>query len=838
MRKFFLIFGSIVLVVMLAAVAVLMYLYSDSGNQRLRSYLEQRITRETGLPVRLEPFSFKRGHLYFIARIDANASLGFDGRIDPLRQRIAGRYRLIAHGASYRQYRLRQADIEGTLKGTLAHIEIDGKGTLLDEPAAFRVQIVDQTPKNAMIQVRRLPLNELLQLGGVPPLAQGELNADILIPSLDKENGEGKAIVRLDQAHFDPKVIEREYHYALPEDKTALTGEFRGEVSHGKATFHGQIVSDLVTLYLEHGQANIEDRTLACDLRLDTRELAPLTQNQLHGPMKLEGMFKYTTLGPQLRATTKSLGGNIQIDYTNRVDVQLKQVALKKVLHLAGQPAYAAGAIDGTLTLESPQAKQGTYALKVPKGTLNGTLLNKEFATALPKSVPFALQSRGTFDKGVLQAQADLTSSLLKAQLDKVRYHVDKGSLSAQYRLYVPDPLKLSGQKGNGKAVPVDVAGTIEKGKSLKVTGRAKGLGKKLTFVYGDNRLKIDADDLRLERLLASAGMPPYAAGPIDARIDLKALEPIAGTLKLSSGTLKTNASAMKKLLGSPLDTQLSLTFDGKASKGDLRGKAAFQSPLASIALPGIVYHSKNSALNTPYTLKVPELAKLESLIGTKLKGPLAATGKVYWASGVIDLDGATASLGGKVQYRYKGSTATVHAAGVPLPAIMHLLDQADRFDGTLDGDMRYDTSARSGKVHAEAKAFRFKSGTFTKAVKLVLRKDLTQIIYDRAILDAILKGDRINYTFKAHGKRSDFSIRDGRLDTKSKTNKASFGLRVDNVDVIGTVRGNLKDPKVKVLPGKMLRNRLKNKAADIVKKKLKGNVGSAASGLIKKLPF
>ncbi len=838
MRKLFLTIGSILLVVMVALAAGLTYLYSHSGNQRLRTYLEQRIAQETGIPVVLSPFRFNRGHLYFIARVEGNASLGFDGRIDPVRQRIDGRYRLIAHEAVYQQYRLRQADIEGTLRGTLAHMRIDGKGTLLDGPAAFRLNIVDQKPRDAIVQVRRLPLDELLELGGVPPLAQGELNADVLLPSIQDLESEGKAIIRLDQAHFDPKVIAREYHYSLPGSKTALKGEFRAEVSRGKATFHGQILSDLVTLYLEHGQANIEDRTLACDLRLDTRELAPLTQNQLHGPMKLSGMFKYTTLGPQLRATTKSLGGDIRIDYTRNVDVRLRKVALKKVLHLVGQPAYASGAIDGTLTMESPSAMQGDYVLNLPKGELNGALLNKTYATALPKRTLFAFRSRGTFDKGVLQAQASVISSLVKAQMEKVRYRIEPGTLTAAYRLHIPDPLKLSGQQGNGKAVPVDVTGTIESGKTLKVTGRAKGLGKKLAFVYGNDRLKIDADDLRLERLLASAGMPAYASGPIDAKIDLTALEPIAGTLKLSSGTLQTHASAMRSLLGEPLATQVQIGFSGKATGGDLRGKAHLKSPLASLELSDVTYRSKSDTFKTPYALKIPQLAKLEPFIGTRLLGPLNAKGNVHWKNEMLDLDGTTPSLGGKVTYRYKGSIATVHAEEVPLPSITHLLDQADRFDGVLKADMRYDTAAQNGKVNAVAKDFRFKPGTFTKAVKLVLKKDLSQIIYDRAVLDAKLKGDRINYTFKAHGKRSDFNIRDGRLNTRTEANKASFGLRVDSLDVIGTVRGTLDDPKVKVLPGKMMREKLTKKTADVVKKKLKGNVGSAASGLIKKLPF
>ncbi len=78
-------------------------------------------------------------------------------------------------------------------------------------------------------------------------------------------------------------------------------------------------------------------------------------------------------------------------------------------------------------------------------------------------------------------------------------------------------------------------------------------------------------------------------------------------------------------------------------------------------------------------------------------------------------------------------------------------------------------------------------------------------------------------------------------MNTKEKTNKASFGLRIDNVDVIGTIKGSTNDPKIAVFPGKMLRNRLKEKVIDKVAPKVKDavkkNVGGAAGAVLKKLP-
>jgi hypothetical protein len=838
MRKISIFILSAVVLLMLIVAGTLTFLYSSSGNGLVRSYLEKRLTRELGIPVMLSPFELRRGHVYFIARLEGNVSLGFDGQIDPIRRRISGRYRLKATQATLRGYRLRQADIAGTLNGLIDALQLDGKGTLLDGPVALKVRIRKQSIESAVIQLRKIPLAELLVLAGQPPMARGELNADILLPSIRSTYAQGKAIVQLQQAHFDPKVIAREYRYNLPANKTALKGEARIDLSGTKATFQGRILSDLVTARIEHGQANLDDRTLACNIDLETLELAPLSQNSLHGPFKLAGVFKYTALGPQLRATSRSLGGKVAIDYTKTVAIDLKEVSLARVLHLIGEEAYAHGDIEGKLTLDSPKATEGNFALSIPKGIIDTARFNHRFSTALPgKKVPFELRSSGTVRQGTLVAKAHLVSALIRADIAPLKMKIATGALQANYRIHVPDPLRLSGKRSD-KPVAVDVAGIVEKANVWRITGSAKGVGKKLTFDYTDNRLKLEAQQVQIGRALAGAGLPAYVSGAVDAHVDLQSLDPIEGVMRLHAPALKTNPEAMASLIGKRLDTQLNVQAKGRAQKGLLQADVSLSSPLADVHLLDVRYHSDRNRLESRFTLKTPELAKLEPLIGTRLRGPMTTQGRLRWADGAVDIQGTTASLGGRLGYAYKGKTVRLNASEVPLSRLLHLLDQPERFEGLVRAKVRYDTAARNGVVQATARDFRFKPGTFATAVKVVLHKDLAQIIYDKARLDATIRNGVAAYTFKAHGKRSDFAIRDGRYSLDERTNKASFGLRIDTVDVVGTVRGKIDDPKVRVLPGKMLRAKLKKKAANVIKSKVGGSAGNAAKGLIEKLPF
>ena len=834
MKKMSMVLLVFLLLILLAAAGAMAYLYSAGGNARVQAYLEKRIEQETRLKVRFVRFELSRGHLYFVATLGQEASLGFDGAFDLLHRRLNGRYLFRADHARYEKYMLRQARIAGHVNGTIENLKIDGNGTLLDAPAAFKLFVRDRQPQDIVVQLRRLPLDELLVLAGQPPIVHGELNSDILLPAIGREGSRGKVIARLEHARFDPAQIARHYHYTMPPDRTTLKGELHAQLDGPKVTFDGALLSDLITLKIQNGQANLHDRNVACDLTLDAAELAPATQNRLHGPMKLAGILRYDTIGMQIRAKSRSLGGLITVNYTKSVSAVLKDVSLSRLLHLLGQGDYARGKINGRLALTTPQARSGQYRLKVQDGRINSATLNQDFGTSLPPNVTFALNSQGRFDQGVLSAAAKLSSNLFSATLSKVRYTITGGKITSAYRLQIPNPLRLAGKSGKG--VPVSAVGTLRYDGGIHVTGRTSGLGKRLDFDYAGTRLKVDARAVVLERLLASAGMPAYLSGLADARIDLKSFDPLEGTFQIRAPALTTHPEAVKKLLGKPLKTTLALTVSARAHRGVLQGRAQAKSPLATLSLPKLSFDTRNKQLASPFKLFVPELSRLEPLIEEKLRGPLETEGKIRIGK-VTDIEGSTASLGGSVRYRYHGSRMEASMQGVVLPKLLHMINQPDLFLGTLDGTIQYESQSRTGKAHLQAEAFQIKPGRMTQAVQLILHKDLAQVIYDRTTVDARFRGDRIDYRFKAHGRRSDFVIKDGQLDTRAQTHKASFGLRIDNVDVIGTIKGPMKHPKISVLPGKMLRGKIKKKVIDKVVPGIKKEINKATGGIIKSIP-
>jgi len=835
MKKITIIFLGIVIFLLVLAVSFLMYLYSDAGNARVQAYLEKEIQKQTGLPVVFDRFELGRGHLYFIALLDQGASLGFDGSFDVFSRRVNGRYLLRAANFKYQKYLLRQANVSGNISGTIDDVSLDGKGTLLDGPVSFKLKITNKEPRDIVVQLRKLPADELLALTANPGILKGGLDADILMPSIGEKGSRGDVIIQIKNAHFDPVLVKKLYDYTLPADKTALQGEFRARIDGDKGTFEGKVLSDLVTAEIKNGQMNISEKSIASDFLLDSSELSPLSQNRLKGPLKLSGTIKYDTLGLRVKAKTNSLGGIVDVDYTKTVSARLANVSLSKLLHMFAQPDLAEGTVDGKLVLDSPQAHYGSYILKLSKGVLHGKTINHEYGTSLPPKASMALVSKGKFADGKLSASAKITSNLFTVTASKTLFELKTGKFATNYLLNIPNPLLLAGK--NGKGVPVSVSGRIVKNKSLQIKGSTKGLGEKLDFVYTGDRLKIIGKGVRTERLLSCAGQPVALSGAMDIKADFAKLKPLGGTFSISSSALKTDPTEMKKLTGKPIDTAFSIVFGGKAKNGTLYAKGGIKSSIADLSFPKIVYDTQHSSFSTPYSLNIPDLSKVKPVIDADLQGAFVAAGEIKQGT-TLTINGTSSSLGGKLTYSYKGDQVDIRSSGAELPRVLHMLKQPEQLLGTADANVRYNTSSRKGTAHLDIKNFQFKPGKLTIAVKMLLQKDLAQVIYDRTVVDAVINGDKISYKISARGRRSDFVIKDGLFDINAKTNKGSFGLRIDNLDVIGTIKGPVKRPKVSVLPGKMLRSKIKKKVVNKVKKEVEKNAGSTVKKIIKKIPL
>lgn len=158
--------------------------------------------------------------------------------------------------------------------------------------------------------------------------------------------------------------------------------------------------------------------------------------------------------------------------------------------------------------------------------------------------------------------------------------------------------------------------------------------------------LQIDAKALNVEKALTVASLPIYAKGNIDILSDIKAGGGGAeGNASIKSSNLILNESAFKDMnISIPKGVQITLNSDITAQNDVLRAASKIDSALGKISAEKSEFDLKNKTLNSDFNLNVPDLAKLESLIGRKISGDIKANGNLKTDFSTLELSNSQIS--------------------------------------------------------------------------------------------------------------------------------------------------------------------------------------------------
>ena len=158
--------------------------------------------------------------------------------------------------------------------------------------------------------------------------------------------------------------------------------------------------------------------------------------------------------------------------------------------------------------------------------------------------------------------------------------------------------------------------------------------------------LQIDAKALNVEKALAVASLPIYAKGNIDVLSDIKAGGSGAeGNASIKSSNLILNESAFKDMnISIPKGVQITLNSDITAQNNVLRAASKIDSTLGNISAEKSEFDLKSKTLNSDFNLNLPDLAKLESLIGRKISGDVKANGNLKTDFSTLELSNSQIS--------------------------------------------------------------------------------------------------------------------------------------------------------------------------------------------------
>ena len=832
MNKLLKITLSIVLFLLLTITGLSFFIFSQTGNELLKPYVKEKLEESLGLPVEVNRFNLDSGRSSLEFVINKQAFVNVATQHDLWSQSFEGTYQVKTDSFAYEEIKVKEVDIKGNFKGVSEDIYVEGEGRALGAAVDYRFNLIDESVQKIMANMKGAHFSEVLQLAGYPALAEGKLDVEINMPEIGEETASGYGHIVLNKATFNRALVKELYHYTLPK-KSYVEGTVDATLEGKSAQLAGDIKSNLFALQIKDAVMDMASDEAKAAYRLDVKDMRILTKNTLAGPFKIEGDIEKREEAMLVTGTSRSLGGMLDFTLGERAKVTLEKLSLEKLLAFLKQPDYAKGELSGNLVLEELDEMSGAYELQVDKGVLNPKTVEKMAGYKIPEENTFNFESKGEIDHALLSGNAIIVSTLTDITLPSFEYDLKQNTLVSEYDILVHDINALILKAKNGKATPVSAKGSLNLTDRLSISGVTEGLGKKVAFAYDSKTAKVDISELSVEKVLALSGLPVYAKGTIDSHIDLTNLDPEEGSFSLKSSKLVTQPDAMKKLTGEAFTMHAVVESSGTFKEGRGMIHTKVESSVGDITLDNMVYDAQKQTLKSAYTIDIPSLKEVQPLIGQKLYGPLLLQGELS-KDKIVEVTGATTSLGGKIDYTLKGDDLTSMISSVPLENILGTLGHKRNFLGSASGKAKYNLKRKSGVVDMDIASFQIKPSDLTKMISMAIGKDPARVIFSSTKFHADIKGDITAYTLHAIGTRSSIDITEGRLNKLNNTNTARFNFVYEEHSVRGKIKGSVNNPKITIDTSALIKDKIDEK----VQEKLDKALGGQAAEFLKSLPF
>ena len=281
----------------------------------------------------------------------------------------------------------------------------------------------------------------------------------------------------------------------------------------------------------------------------------------------------------------------------------------------------------------------------------------------------------------------------------KGKYSLFARSFDLNYDANAHDLAKLGIKTSEGLSLKGQILGDLGK---FGINGSGRIFDSNVKFLanlkdLSPLDLQIDAKGLNVEKALAVASLPIYAKGNIDVLSDIKAGGSGAeGNASIKSSNLILNESAFKDMnISIPEGVQITLNSDITAQNDVLRAASKIDSTLGKISAEKSEFDLKNKTLNSDFSLNLPDLAKLESLIGRKISGDIKANGNLKTDFSTLELlnsqisafkDALKADAGAKYDLKNKNGELSAKLNANDLAALQNVLGV--KLQGKANGEL------------------------------------------------------------------------------------------------------------------------------------------------------
>ncbi|GAA9464718.1 hypothetical protein BTM444_11470 [Helicobacter pylori] len=408
--------------------------------------------------------------------------------------------------------------------------------------------------------------------------------------------------------------------------------------------------------------------------------------------------------------------------------------------------------------------------------------------------------------------------SLLKQSVD-LNYHIDIKDLRS-FKEWIPYPLRgaiiTSGNiKGHRKALMIQGVSNVAQSHTAYNA---------LLDDFKLSHLSLNAKDANLEDLLYLINRPAYANARVSLQADFNSLKPLEGHLILTANNALINNALINQMfhlnLKDTLIFNLSHSSDFKENKAI--SDTTLTSPLANFTALKSEYLFSVLKLNAPYTLEIPNLAKLYNIYNITnhpLKGSLTLKGAIEQSPKLLKISGHSNLLDGALDFTLLNKDLKARFSNISALKVLDLFNYPKFFQSLADANLDYDLSAKQGVLKARLKNARFIKNSFSDFLYSISKFDITKEIYNDANLISQINQQRLLSNLSLKSPKTQLQIHNGLLDLKTKQMDMLMDAEILKFVFKMKLQGNMHQPKFSlILNEKAIQQNLQQGLKEILK--------------------
>ncbi|WP_104760848.1 hypothetical protein [Helicobacter cetorum] len=506
------------------------------------------------------------------------------------------------------------------------------------------------------------------------------------------------------------------------------------------------------------------------------------------------------------------------------IALNLQNARLEDLLYLVNQPIYAKGLleINTNLDVRNLNDLKGQNVLAIEKGSLNVELINKLYKQNIKMPIDFSLESLAKLEGEHALIDTNLKSNAINISATKTAFNLKKKELTSDYQILIAHLDVLKDIIGVNLKGALEIKGQMnsefnEPNKPLETDGIIHLANSLLDYevILEDSEVKkldIISRNMTLAKLLALTKQPQYANASISLEMNLNNVKPLEGSLKLSMDKGQVNTALVNKdfKLNFKEPIHFNLTNDTEFKDNKALSDTRFTSTLANLEALKSVYDISSLQLNTPYILKVPNLAKLQGIINQKLKGSLKLNGNVEQNSKLLKISGNSSLLDGKLDFVFLNNELKANLSHISLLKTLEMLAYPGFFNSSANASLNYNLNTKQGVLNANLIKGQFVKSHFSELINAFANFDITKEIYEDVKISSQINQKRLVSNVDMKSRLTNLSINKGLVDL----NKNQMNMLV-NAEILKLafgilLKGDINHPKISLNLNEMARQKAK----------------------------